>query len=83
MREQEASSDRGLGVLAAHRQNRTSSAGWIIVDPADFVFLPVEQLELLANEPGLRNETDFFNERDDISRSDLVGARLLAPTHVL
>src|SRR5262249_621060 len=81
MREQQASGQSRLCILATHREDRAASASEVIVDSLDLRFLPIEQLELLTSELAFRDETSFLNERDDVGRSDLVIVLLLALTH--
>ena len=82
MREQQAGRQTGLRIFSAHTDKRAASTARIVVDPADQIFLPTEQLELLANEPALGDEANSLNELNNIRRAnDVVRCSPLASRH--
>ena len=76
MREQKASRQTGFCIFSRHADDCPTSAVRIIVDEANQIFLPIEQVELLADELPLRNEASLLNESNDVGRGDLVVAQL-------
>jgi hypothetical protein len=78
VRKQKASAQRGLPALSPHADNRPPGTVRVVVNQPQQIFLPIEQLELLPDELALGDETGPLDERDNISRGDLVLGNLLA-----
>ena len=79
MREQKTSSLGRFCIFAPDANDGATGTVRVIVDEADQIFLPIEQLELLADEPALGNEANGLNELDNIRRANDV-VRLSPPS---
>src|SRR5215831_1602322 len=79
MREQQTGGKGRFCIFSRHADKRATGAARIVVDEANQIFLPIEQLELLADEPALGDEASLLDELDDVGRGDLVVAQLLLP----
>src|SRR5215472_7347706 len=80
MREQKAGRQTGLRVLPRHANDRPTGACRVVVDETDQIFLPIEQLELLADELPLGNEANGLNELNNIRRANRIIRRSPPPS---
>lgn len=66
MRQQQESTERGLGVLATERDDGSPRAQRIIINFLDQLFLPVAQLNTLTNILALGDAAMLLDPVDDV-----------------
>jgi hypothetical protein len=72
MREQQTGGKGRFCIFSRHADKRATGAARIVVDEANQIFLPIEQLQLLADESALGDEANNLNELDNIRRANRV-----------
>src|SRR5215472_1713866 len=80
MGEQKTGREGRFRILPRHTDDRPASTCRVVVNQTDQVFLPIEQLELPADEPALGDEANSLNELNNIRRANRIIRRSSAPS---
>src|SRR5215471_11056655 len=72
MGEQQTGGKGRFCVFSRHADDGPAGAARVVVDEADQIFLPIEQLQLFADEPTLGDKAKGLNELNNICRASRV-----------